>query len=239
MAGLVKVDGSVACKAGALVSEDAPLTIAEGQQYVGRGGKKLEFALRQFEWWPTDLRCLDVGASTGGFTDCLLAHGARCVAALDVGYGQLAWKLRQDSRVAVIERTNFRYAVPAAIGAPFDLVVADVSFISLSKVAANLAACLAPGGRAITLVKPQFEVGRSAVGRGGVVSKPGAHVEILSLVASTLAACGLAPCRVTHSPLRGPAGNIEFFIGAVFGRPMPSGFDPTGVVRRAHEALRT
>jgi len=236
MAGKVHVEGALAQKPGALVPRGALIGVAQKDPYVSRGGRKLAWAIDRFAWLAPGLRCLDVGASTGGFTDCLLSYGAASVTAVDVGYGQLAWRLRQDPRVRAVERCNFRYAQPELLGPPFDFAVADVSFISLAKLAPNLALCLREGGRFIGLVKPQFEVGRGGVGKGGVVHDPSVHIEILSRVAQDLARCGLVPCRLTHSPLRGPAGNIEFLIGA---RKVQAAlpFDPTGVVRRAHESL--
>ncbi|HLW37489.1 MAG TPA: TlyA family RNA methyltransferase, partial [Candidatus Eremiobacteraceae bacterium] len=146
LAGKVKVDGSIQRKAGAKIAIGAIIEVEARERYVSRGAFKLEQALHDFEWSPQGARCLDVGASTGGFTDCLLQHGAAAVVALDVGYGHLAWSLRQDSRVHVVERSNFRYADLAALGAPFAFVTADVSFISLSKLAAQLRASLAPDG---------------------------------------------------------------------------------------------
>ncbi len=226
-------------KAGFAVGAGAAIEISGEQRYASRGGEKLERALHEFGWMPHDLRCLDVGASTGGFTDCLLQHGARAVTAVDVGYGHLAWKLRQDHRVTVVERTNFRHADVAKLGAPFDLVCADVSFISLGKLAHNVAAALAPGGRLIALVKPQFEAGRSAVERGGVVRDPAAHESAIRDVIAALAAAGLTAVKLDYSPIKGPAGNIEFLLGAERdGCDAPSPLDVAGVVRAAHEALK-
>ena len=223
-------------KAGFAVPLGATLDIKKEGRYVSRGGYKLEQALREFEWSPAGLRCLDVGASTGGFTDCLLQHGALSVTAVDVGYGHLAWKLRQDPRVRVVERTNFRHADVASVGAPFDFVSVDASFISLTKLTAALAAALAPDGRIVALVKPQFEAGRASVERGGVVRAHDAQIAAIRDVIAAFNAAGLACCKFTYSPLKGPAGNIEFLLGA-HRNGMPVGLDVAGVVRKAHEAL--
>src|SRR5579862_8202270 len=167
LAGRVHVgSGGAVLKAGSLVASDAAIEILDDARFVSRGAMKLERALDDFSWSVEGLRCLDVGASTGGFTDCLLQRGAASVTAVDVGYGQLAWKLRSDPRVIVYERSNFRHADVAAMGAPFAFACADVSFISLSKLASNLAAALEDHGHLVVLVKPQFEVGRGAVGKG-------------------------------------------------------------------------
>ena len=238
LAGHVKVDGVRQSKAGLSVSTTSKLDIEEQDAYVGRGGRKLEHALREFEWSPNGLLCLDVGASTGGFTDCLLAHGAASVVALDVGYGHLAWKLRQNVRVRVIERTNFRYADLAAIGAPFDFVVADVSFISLTTLAVQFGAALQKGGRIIVLVKPQFEAGRDAVQRGGIVQDAATQVKAIERVIESFARMGLASSKLTFSPIRGRAGNIEFLLGAHRDEARAKELDVAGVVRRAHEALK-
>jgi len=237
MAGLVSVDGAPATKAGAQVAADASIDIREDDGFVSRGGQKLERALDAFGWDVTGLRCLDVGASTGGFTDCLLRRGAAAVTALDVGYGQLAWALRSDPRVTVIERANFRVIDPKTFGDPFDFVTIDVSFISLAKLASKLRAATRDGGRVVALVKPQFEAGRSAVGRGGVVRDAAAHIAAIGSVVTAFGAAGLAPSQLTFSPITGPAGNIEFLVGAVAGRASDRSIDAAGVVAAAHESL--
>ena len=236
IAGRVSVDGELRDKAGALVRTGANVAVAGDERYVSRGGRKLEWALERFGWSPDGLRCLDVGASTGGFTDCLLQHGAVSVTAVDVGYGQIAWKLRNDPRVHLRERCNFRHADPVALGAPFDFVCADVSFISLRMLAPSFAAALGPAAKLVALIKPQFEAGRQAVGRGGVVRDRGAQAEAICSVATALAAAGIAPQHLTYSPLVGPAGNFEFLVGAVRGAK-PADIDAAGVVAFAHEAL--
>jgi 23S rRNA (cytidine1920-2'-O)/16S rRNA (cytidine1409-2'-O)-methyltransferase len=213
LAGRVCVNGERVTKAGAQVPAGAILSVSDDLPYVSRGGRKLEWALDAFGWEVRGLRCLDVGASTGGFTDCLLARGAAHVVALDVGYGHLAWRLRQDPRVRAVERTNIRHADLAGLGAPFDFVCADVSFIAVAKIAHRLAEAAAPGGRIVVLVKPQFEAGRQAVQRGGVVKDPREHEAAIHSVMTAFAACGWHCTRLTASPLRGPAGNIEFLAG--------------------------
>jgi 23S rRNA (cytidine1920-2'-O)/16S rRNA (cytidine1409-2'-O)-methyltransferase len=235
--GRVRVNGEPHVKAGELVAADAALDIEDDARYVSRGGAKLERALDEFGWSPAGLRCLDVGASTGGFTDCLLQRGAASVAAVDVGYGQLAWKLRNDPRVTVFERCNVRHATVEQLGGPFRFATADVSFISLATLAPALAAMLEPGARCIVLVKPQFEAGRRWVKRGGVVRDPQGQIEAIEAASRAFADHELSPQRLTFSPLRGPAGNIEFLLGAERSAAPPAALDAAGVVRRAHEAL--
>lgn len=237
LSGAVRVNGSVQRSAGFAVPPGATLDIKDEQRYVGRGGLKLERALAEFAWDVTGLRCLDVGASTGGFTDCLLQAGARSVVALDVGYGHLAWKLRRDRRVTVVERTNFRTADIEALGAPFDLATIDVSFISLTKLGVQLRAALVDDAKLVALVKPQFEAGRDAVARGGVVRDPAAQEKAISDVVRAFSAAGLLCVTITHSPLKGPAGNIEFLLGAIARAGGAAQLDVAGAVRRAHEAL--
>jgi 23S rRNA (cytidine1920-2'-O)/16S rRNA (cytidine1409-2'-O)-methyltransferase len=216
--GRVVVPGVPTPRAATLVEPQADLSIREdGPQWASRGGLKLAGALAGFAVAVEARRCLDVGASTGGFTDVLLARGAAAVVAVDVGYGQLDWRLRSDPRVTVRDRVNFRLADPASLGAPFDLVVADVSFISLRLLAANLAACGRAGTEYVVLVKPQFEVGREQVGRGGLVTDPGLHLAALQGVATAFEAAGLGAAGVCVSPITGATGNREFFIHCVWG----------------------
>lgn len=236
MAGKVLVDGTAVTKAGAAVGAQARIEVRNDARFVSRGGVKLERALDEFDWAVSGLACLDVGASSGGFTDCLLQRGASGVTALDVGYGQIAWALRTDPRVRVIERCNFRLADAAAIGAPFAFVSADVSFISLTILGAKFRETMAANGRLVALVKPQFEAGKSAVGRGGVVREPSVHVAAIEAVDSAFRAEGLTPVRLTFSPITGPAGNIEFLIG-VTAEHSADRIDAAGVVAAAHEAL--
>ena len=188
--------------------------VGDGPQYVSRGGQKLAGALDDFGIDPTGLVALDAGASTGGFTDCLLQRGATRVHAVDVGRGQLAWRIRQDRRVVVAERTNVRSLDAAALGGPVDLVVADLSFISLATVAGALAASGHDRTEWVLLVKPQFEAGRARVGRGGIVRDPAVHAAVLHEVVAALAEVGLSVTAVTVSPLRGADGNREFFVRA-------------------------
>jgi 23S rRNA (cytidine1920-2'-O)/16S rRNA (cytidine1409-2'-O)-methyltransferase len=216
-AGRVEVRGSRMSKPAAKVDPAEPVRVVDdgGEEYVSRGGHKLAGALAAFG--PAGLRvdgrrCLDAGASTGGFTDVLLRRGAAVVVAVDVGYGQLAWSLRNDARVSVLERTNVRSLTPAAIGGPVDVTVADLSFIPLRLVLPALAACTAADGDLVPMVKPQFEVGKERVGAGGVVRDPRLRADAVLEVAATAAAEGLGVAGVTASPLPGPSGNVEFFL---------------------------
>ena len=206
----VEVDGAVALRAAAPLSPQSKLRVKRPPRYVGRGGDKLEAALRRSGIDVSGLRCLDIGASTGGFTDCLLQRGAEHVTAVDSGYGQLATKLRDDPRVEVRERTNARLLAPLA--EPVGLVVADVSFISLTAVLPVAVASLCAGGDVLALVKPQFEVAREQVERGGVVRDPLAHASAVAKVALWAVGRGLRVRGVLRSPLTGPAGNREFFL---------------------------
>ena len=234
--GRVRLAGEPHTKAGELVPRSAPLDVAAGPRFVSRGGVKLEQALDAFGWSPRRLRCLDVGASTGGFTDCLLQRGAAHVTALDVGYGQLAWSLRQDPRVAVIERCNFRHAAPDVCGAPFDFITADVSFISLTKLVGQFERFLAGGGRLVLLIKPQFEAGSKAVGRRGVVRDEATQVAAIETVTEAFLRGGLPAQCLTHSPITGPEGNVEFLLGAIKGGD-PVRLDASTIVRRARREL--
>jgi 23S rRNA (cytidine1920-2'-O)/16S rRNA (cytidine1409-2'-O)-methyltransferase len=179
-------------------------------RYVGRGGLKLEAALREFGLDVSGLICLDVGASTGGFTDCLLQHGARRVVAIDVGHNQLDWRIRQDERVEVREGMNARYVEPENFHEPFDLAVMDVSFISATKVIPAIVPLLTERGRFITLIKPQFEVGKGEVGKGGIVSDPAQHARVVEEVNRAAEASGLEVVGVIPSPITGADGNVEF-----------------------------
>ena len=213
MAGVVYVDGRRVDKAGALVDPEAHIEVRGAPiPFVSRGGVKLAAALDRFGLNPAGKVCLDVGASTGGFTDCLLQRGARLVHAVDVGYGQLAWSLRQDPRVIVWERTNFRYVTPEQISG-IEFVAVDVSFISLRLILPVARTLVVPEADAVTLVKPQFEAGPARVGKGGVVRRPEVHVDVLKeLFAWARAAGGWEPRGLCYSPITGPEGNIEFFV---------------------------
>jgi 23S rRNA (cytidine1920-2'-O)/16S rRNA (cytidine1409-2'-O)-methyltransferase len=213
MAGKVLVNSRPANKAGVLVSATDSIVLKEKElPYVSRGGLKLEAALQSLELNPKGCVCLDVGASTGGFTDCLLQHGAARVYAVDVGYGQLAWKLRQDPRVVIIERTNIRYAAAEAIPEPVDLVTIDVSFISLKIVVPAVTAFMGRDARILALIKPQFEVGRNQVGKGGVVRDATLHVAVIEALSAFFRAKGLRSSSILPSPILGPKGNREFFV---------------------------
>jgi len=213
MAGEVLVGDRPVTKPGAEVADDAALRLrTPASPYASRGGEKLAGALDAFGLDPTGLLALDVGASTGGFTDCLLRRGARGVIAVDVGYGQIAWKLRQDPRVIVIDRTNARHLEPGQLPEPADLATVDVSFISLAKVLPAVAACVRPGGAVVALVKPQFEVGRSRVGKGGVVRDDAARADAVAAVRAAAEALGLTVRGEAESVLPGPKGNREVFL---------------------------
>jgi 23S rRNA (cytidine1920-2'-O)/16S rRNA (cytidine1409-2'-O)-methyltransferase len=215
-AGLVTVGGAPATKAARLVAASEPVHVAAPpSRYVGRGGHKLEAALERFGVDPTGRRALDAGASTGGFTDCLLQHGARSVVALDVGHGQLHARLRADPQVEVLERTNVRHATAVQVGGPVSLLVADLSFISLVTVLDALLGLVEPGGDLVLLVKPQFEAGRAEVSRGrGVVRDPAVWRSVLERVRDALVARGAAMMGAMVSPLTGADGNVEFLIHA-------------------------
>jgi 23S rRNA (cytidine1920-2'-O)/16S rRNA (cytidine1409-2'-O)-methyltransferase len=201
-------------KPGETLAAEAELSVRGLLRYVSRGGLKLEHALDRFSVDPSGLRCLDAGASTGGFTDCLLQRGAASVVAVDVGRGQLDWKLVSDERVTVLDRTNARELEPEQVGEPPSLVTGDLAFISLEKVLPALVRC-APEAAFVVLVKPQFEAGRDAVGKGGVVRDPAVWLECLERVSACLTGLGLSVVGATASPLPGPAGNREFFLHAV------------------------
>ena len=211
--------GQVSCgqrrveKAGDLLPADAELSLAAGSKYVSRGGLKLEHALDRFHVDPSGRRCLDVGSSTGGFTDCLLPRGAASVVAVDVGSGQLDWRLRNDARVSVLEGVNARELQPSQVGEAPSLVVGDVAFISLAKVLPALRRC-APDAEMLLLVKPQFEAARELVGRGGVVRDPATWRDVLVRIATALNEQGCHVLGATASPIAGPAGNREFFLHA-------------------------
>jgi 23S rRNA (cytidine1920-2'-O)/16S rRNA (cytidine1409-2'-O)-methyltransferase len=213
MAGLVVSGDVVIDKPGTRLGCDVPLAVkGEAHPFVSRGGAKLDATMAALGLDVADTVALDVGASTGGFTDCLLQRGARRVYAVDVGYGQLAWKLRSDPRVVSLERSNARKLTAATFPEPLDLATIDASFISLRLIIPVVAGVLRPGRRIIALVKPQFEVGKGRVGKGGVVRDPELHAEVLADLQRFAAAAGLGVEAVLTSPLLGPAGNREFFL---------------------------
>jgi 23S rRNA (cytidine1920-2'-O)/16S rRNA (cytidine1409-2'-O)-methyltransferase len=212
LAGQAQVNGRVVSKAGAQVAPDADVTLlAPDHPYVGRGGLKLAHALQTFGIAVEGCDALDIGASTGGFTDVLLQRGAARVVALDVGYGQLEWRLRRDPRVMVIERVNARYLTPADVPGPFDLVCIDVSFISLRQILPVVPPLLRAGGDVVALVKPQFEAGRAEV-RNGVIRDEAVRARVVDEIRAAAAAVGLTPVAVTPSPITGQKGNVEFLL---------------------------
>jgi 23S rRNA (cytidine1920-2'-O)/16S rRNA (cytidine1409-2'-O)-methyltransferase len=212
MEGLVYVNGDKADKAGAPTPEDARVELRGGPAYVSRGGRKLEKALKVFSAPPAGLVCMDVGASTGGFTDCMLQNGARKVYAVDVGYGQLAWKLRCDPRVVVIERCNIRNMLPGSIDEFIDYFTIDVSFISLKIVLPAIVSLAAKQCKVICLVKPQFEAGKGNVGKKGVVRDPDIHIETLHCVLNYAKDNRFNIAGLDYSPVKGPQGNIEYLL---------------------------
>ncbi len=213
MSGNVFVDGQREDKAGASFGEKAVIEVKGNPlKYVSRGGLKLEKAVECFEVSLTDRICMDVGSSTGGFTDCMLQNGAKKVFAIDVGKGQLDWKLRQDERVVCMEKTNIRYVTPEDMGEPIDFSSIDVSFISLTKVLAPIRDYLTEDGEIVALIKPQFEAGRQKVGKKGVVREKSTHLEVIDKVAKYALSLGFDVLELDFSPIRGPEGNIEYLI---------------------------
>jgi len=209
----VTVDGQILEKPGTLVKMDAPLQIqGEDLPYVSRGGLKLEAALKAFEVHPEGKVVIDVGASTGGFTDCVLQKGAKKVYAIDVGYGQLAWKLQKDLRVTNLERRNIRYLKREEVSEEADLILVDTSFISIEKFLSHLVEFLKEGGDLLCLIKPQFEVGKGEVGKGGVVKDSKLHQKVVDRISQFSRGLGLTVGGIIESPLLGPKGNKEFFI---------------------------
>lgn len=239
MAGQVYVDGQKADKPGISYEENVSIEVrGDVCPYVSRGGLKLEKALRDFGVNPAGFVCSDSGASTGGFTDCLLQQGAQKVFAIDVGYGQLDWKIRSDPRVVVMERTNIRYVTPEDLGEPLDLSVIDVSFISLKIVLPTIKTLLRESGQVLCLIKPQFEAGREKVGKKGVVREPQTHVEVLDMFVELANNLGFTILGLTYSPVKGPEGNIEF-LGHLTLEDKPGITPDTAeLVRQAHENLK-
>lgn len=240
MAGLVFVDGEKVDKAGTTVAIDSEIRVqGDALPYVSRGGLKLDKALRQFDIDLTGKVMMDVGASTGGFTDCALKNGATKVYAIDVGYGQLAWSLRNDARVVLMERTNIRYVTETQIVEPVDFISIDVSFISLAKVLPVVCRFLKEEGQIVALIKPQFEAGREKVGKKGVVRNPDVHTEVIVKILRTSMGLGLYPTGLTYSPITGPEGNIEYLVALKkVESPEFSEQAAADVVKLAHEDLR-
>ena len=239
MSGQVYVAGQKADKPGTSFEESAEIEVRGAAcPYVSRGGLKLEKALRDFGVDPTGYVCSDSGASTGGFTDCLLQQGAKKVFAIDVGYGQLDWKIRSDPRVVVMERTNVRYVTPEQLGEPLDLSVVDVSFISLKIVLPVIKTFLKKNGQVLCLIKPQFEAGRDKVGKKGVVREPQTHIEVLDDFVALTKELEFTILGLTFSPVKGPEGNIEFLAHLTLDDKPGIAVDTAEVVSQAHLTLK-
>lgn len=242
MAGEVFVRGQREDKAGQTFPVHAEIEVRTKKlKYVSRGGYKLEKAVEAFSLELHDLVCMDVGSSTGGFTDCMLQNGAAFVYAIDVGTNQLAWKLRQDSRVKSMEKTNIRYVVPENIGEPIDFVSVDVAFISLTKILVPVKALMKEGGQIVCLIKPQFEAGREKVGKKGVVRDPAVHEEVIQTIAGFAQSLGFHILGMDFSPICGPEGNIEYLL-YMKNEAVPEEFVPDEdfvheLVKNAHHTL--
>lgn len=242
MAGIVYVDGQKEDKAGATFADTVNIEVRGNTlKYVSRGGLKLEKAMSHFGLTLEGKVCMDVGASTGGFTDCMLQNGAVKVYSIDVGHGQLDWKLRNDPRVVCMERTNIRYVTPEDIGEPASFVSIDVSFISLTKVLTPVRQLLADEGEIVCLIKPQFEAGREKVGKKGVVRDPKVHLEVIRAVMDYASSIGFEILHLEFSPIKGPEGNIEYLLHL---KKQPEGYvqesipvDPESIVAMAHQTL--
>lgn len=240
MSGEVYVNAQKVDKAGYAVALDAQIEVrGNALPYVSRGGLKLEKAMREFDLRLDGFVCADVGASTGGFTDCMLQNGACKVYSVDVGYGQLDWKLRTDPRVVCLERTNARYLTHEQVPDELDFASIDVSFISLALILPAVNGLLKAGGHVACLVKPQFEAGREKVGKKGVVRDPAVHLEVLEHFLEHAARSGFAVLGLTYSPIRGPEGNIEYLGYLEKGAAAGGTFDLAALVRSSHEALDT
>lgn len=239
MEGCVFADGQRVDKPGTAVDPERQIEVRGGQMpYVSRGGKKLEKALKVFPVDPAGCICIDCGASTGGFTDVLLQNGARKVYAVDVGYGQLAWKLRTDARVVNLERTNLRYVTREQIPETLDLGVCDVSFISVRLILPAVRELLKDGGDMICLIKPQFEAGREKVGKKGVVRDPAVHLEVLDGFVSFFPAAGFTLMGMDYSPIRGPEGNIEYLAWLRKGEHAGTAVDTAALVDASHAEFK-
>ena len=242
MAGIVYVDDQKEDKAGSMFEETAKIEVRGSTlKYVSRGGLKLEKAMTHFGVTLDQKICMDVGASTGGFTDCMLQNGAVKVYSVDVGHGQLAWKLRNDPRVVCMEKTNIRYVTPEEIPDRIQFVSIDVSFISLTKVLGPVKALMEPDGEVVCLIKPQFEAGREKVGKKGVVREKSVHLEVIEMVASFAGSIGFEALHLEFSPIKGPEGNIEYLLhlrnctdGSSFANDT---IGASEIVEKAHETL--
>ena len=238
MSGIVYVNGQKADKAGFAVTEDANVEVRGSTlRYVSRGGLKLEKAIQEFDLKLDDLICADIGASTGGFTDCMLQNGAAKVYAVDVGYGQFDWRLRNDPRVICMERTNARYLTHEQVPDELDFASVDVSFISLALILPTINGLIKNGGHAVCLVKPQFEAGRDKVGKKGVVRDPAVHLEVLKHFLENVKKNNFTVLDLTFSPVRGPEGNIEYLGYIEKGVGEERSFDLDALVRASHEEL--
>ena len=239
MSGIVYVNGQKEDKAGTTFDETAPIEVRGNTlKYVSRGGLKLEKAMTHFGVQLKDKICMDVGSSTGGFTDCMLQNGASKVYSVDVGYGQLAWKLREDPRVVCMERTNARYLTHEQIPDELDFASIDVSFISLKLILPAVANVLKDGGYVASLVKPQFEAGREKVGKKGVVRDPAVHKEVLEHYLEHAREAGFGVLGLTYSPIRGPEGNIEYLGFLQKGAETTVSFDLDALVEESHQTLK-
>jgi len=238
MSGIVYVDGQKEDKAGQTFADTANIEVRGSTlKYVSRGGLKLEKAMECFDVSVKDKVCMDIGASSGGFTDCMLQNGAKKVYAVDVGHGQLAWKLRNDTRVVVMEKTNIRYVKPEDIGESIDFASIDVSFISLSKVLPAAYNLLGERGEIVALIKPQFEAGREKVGKKGVVREKSTHIEVIQNCFAYAKENGFFVRELEFSPVKGPEGNIEYLYHLVKSGDIDSDIDIEAVVSTAHEKL--
>lgn len=247
MSGIVYVNGQKEDKAGTSFEETVQIEVRGNTlKYVSRGGLKLEKAMSRFGVQLAGKVCMDVGASTGGFTDCMLQNGAVKVYAVDVGHGQLAWKLRNDERVVCMEKTNIRYVTPEDIADPIGFASIDVSFISLTKVLGPVKALLEDNGQIVCLIKPQFEAGREKVGKKGVVREPAVHLEVIDMVIDYALSIGFEALNLEFSPIKGPEGNIEYLLylqkhpedqEAEYAVRREAAADPKAVVAEAHQTL--
>lgn len=240
MSGIVYVDGNKEDKAGTTFPETVNIEVRGNTlRYVSRGGLKLEKAMQEFGITLDGDICMDVGSSTGGFTDCMLQNGASKVYAVDVGYGQFAWKLRQDERVVCMEKTNIRYVTPEQIGEPLDFASVDVSFISLTKVLGPAQALLRDGAQMVCLIKPQFEAGREKVGKKGVVREKSTHIEVIRKVMDYALELGFSIKHLDFSPVKGPEGNIEYLVHIINDHLSESEetVQVEAVVEAAHQSL--
>lgn len=243
MSGIVYVDGQKEDKAGTMFDETAPIEVrGTTLKYVSRGGLKLEKAMTHFGVQPQGKICMDVGSSTGGFTDCMLQNGAVKVYAVDVGHGQLDWKLRNDARVVCMEKTNIRYVTPEDIPDRIQLVSIDVSFISLTKVLEPVKALMDEDGQVVCLIKPQFEAGREKVGKKGVVREKSTHLEVIDMVIAYAVSIGFEVLNLEYSPIKGPEGNIEYLLHLQNHRPgqlyPEMKVNPAAVAEAAHQSLK-